>query len=154
VSSDLGATWTVFQPRYHGQPVYLLDQSVSIADGYTLLAQIYPGQNGTTRLYLRSTDGGATWIPLPALPGNLVMTTVASTPSGVLYSETWSVDVATATLGIYRLAPGTRAWVLVGALPESGVDLVVSWDAQGNPLALWSSSGSSPQSTGLATHAT
>jgi hypothetical protein len=151
-SSDRGAAWTIFQPYYHGQHVYLLDQFVSIADGQTLLGQLYPGQSGTTHRYLRSSDGGATWRPLPPLPGDLLILTAASTPTGITYVETWNFGIATATPAVYRLASGSRSWILVGALPESGLPLIISWDTKGHPLALWSSSGSFETTTGLAIH--
>jgi hypothetical protein len=159
-SSDLGTTWTLFQPTYRGQPVSPLDQPVSIADGQTLLGRVYPGQNGATWRYLRSADGGATWTPLPEPPGDLAMSAVATTPNGIAYSEMGSTsDISTSTPGVYRLAPGAGAWVLVGALPDnvpwSGIPLVISWDGQDHPLALWTvvSASSSVVDAGLATHA-
>jgi hypothetical protein len=154
VSTDLGATWTIFRSRYHGQPVYLFDQFTSLANGQTLIAQVYSGQNDDARMYLHSGDGGATWTPLQSPPGGLVIASLASTPGGIMYAETWSFGGATAPSAVYRLAPGAKAWILVGALPNSGLPLVVSWDAQGNPLALWSGTGNpSSQPAGLVTHA-
>jgi hypothetical protein len=158
-STNLGTTWTLFQPTYRGQPVSPLDQPVSIADGQTLLGRVYPGQNGATWRYLRSEDGGATWTPLPEPPGDLAMSAVAATPSGIVYSEMGSTgDIGTSMPGVYRLAPGAGAWVLVGALPDntlwSGIPLVISWDGQDHPLALWTvdSTSSSVVDAGLATH--
>jgi hypothetical protein len=158
-STDLGTTWTLFQPTYRGQPVSPLDQPVSIADGRTLLGRVYPGQNGATWTYLRSADGGATWTPLPEPPGDLAMSAVAATPSGIVYSEMGSTsDISTSTPGVYRLAPGAQTWVVVGALPPnipwSGIPLVISWDGQDHPLALWTvdSTSSSVVDAGLATH--
>jgi hypothetical protein len=84
---------------------------------------------------------------------------LVSTPSGAYYAELTSpTGDATAVPGVYRLAPGTSTWVLVGALPlKSGGPLAVSWDAQGQPLALWSIALtlSTPTSSlaGLVTHA-
>ena len=154
VSADLGATWVDFRPRYHGQPVYLLDQSVNLADGQTLIGQVYPGPDDGTRVYLRSDDGGATWSPLPSPPGGVVIGSLASTPGGIMYIETWGYGGATALSAVYRLMPGAKAWVFIGALPNSGLPLAVSWDAQGSPLALWSGAGnpSPSQFGGLATH--
>lgn len=79
---------------------------------------------------------------------------LASTPGGIMYVETWSFGGATAPPAVYRLMLGTKAWAFVGALPNSGFPIVASWDAQGNPLALWSSADTPPPSpfTGLATH--
>jgi hypothetical protein len=156
VSTDLGATWSIFQPRDHGDTVFLLDQGVSIADGRTLIGQLFTNGN-ETRTYVQSSDGGGTWTPLPSPPGNLVIGMLASTPGGIIYAELVSFGgPATATEGVYRLAPGTASWTLVGALPDSGRALIVSWDELGNPLALWSGAGNaSDQATtaGLAAHA-
>jgi hypothetical protein len=156
VSADLGTTWMVFRPRYHGQPVSLLDQFVSLADGQTLIGQVFPGPDDATRVYLRSDDGGTTWTPLPPVPTGLVISSLASTPGGIMYVETWSFGGATAPSAVYRLAPGAQAWVLIGALPNSGYPVVVSWDVQDNPLALWTSTGNAPSPetlvAGLATH--
>jgi hypothetical protein len=140
VSADLGATWSNFQPRYQGQTVYLLDQQVSVADGYTLIGQVVSSQDANTSVYVTSSDGGARWTPMPLPPGDLVITALVSTPSGISYAETWSFgSVATAPPAVYRLSPGASTWVLVGALPGSGFPLAVSWAAQGGyPLALWS----------------
>jgi hypothetical protein len=153
VSADLGATWTIFRPRYHGQPVYLLDQSVSLADGHALIGQVYPGPDDDTRVYLRSDDGATTWAPLPSLPRGLVISSLASTPGMIIYAETWGFGGATAQPAVYRLMPGAKAWILVGALPNSGLPLAVSWDAQGSPLALWSIASNPPSPpAGLTTH--
>ena len=158
VSADLGATWSVFQPRYQRKTVYLLDQLVSVADGYTLIGQVVSSQDANTRIYVTSSDGGATWTPMPSPPGDLVFTTLVSTPSGIYYAETWSYgEGATTPPAIYRLTPGASTWALVGALPNSGAPIAVSWDEQGDPLALWSVgnilSAQSIITAGLFTHA-
>jgi hypothetical protein len=156
LSADLGVTWSLFQPLYRGRPVYLFDQDASIADGRTLIGEVFASVDENTRFYVRSSDGGATWALLPSLPGNLIILSLASTPSGILYGEMWHPD-ATATPGVYRLAPRAGDWSLVGARPNGGYQqLVVSWDDQGAPVALWSGA-SVPQSAqiiapGLATH--
>jgi hypothetical protein len=156
-SADLGGSWSVFQPQYRGRAVSLLDQSVHIADGRTLVGQVFLGVDENTRLYVSSSDGGATWAPLPSPPGGLVIAALASTPSGALYAETWSLGADAAPPGVYRLTPGASGWRLIGALPNSGSQLAVSWDDQGAPLALWSGA-SAPQSAqtitaGIASHA-
>jgi hypothetical protein len=146
VSTDQGSTWSVFQPLYQGKQVQLVDQGVSLADGHTLLGEVVSGQNLTTGRYVTSSDGGATWTPLASPPGNLLImggfliTGLVSTPSGTYYAEMASPNgEATAVSGVYRLAPGTATWVLVGALPLTrGGPLAISWDEQGRPLALWS----------------
>ena len=164
VSTDQGATWSVFQPQYQGKKVQLVDQGVSFADGHTLMGEVVSGQNPNTGRYVTSTDGGATWTPMAAPPGDLVIaggflvTGLVSTPRGTYYAEMTSPNgEATAVPGVYRLAPGTSTWVLVGALPlTSGGPLAVSWDEEGHPLALWSIAQppSSPPSSlaGLVTH--
>ena len=163
VSTDQGATWSVFQPQYQGKKVQLVDQGVSFADGHTLLGEVVSGQNPNTGRYVTSTDGGATWTPI-APPGDLLITGgflttgLVSTPSGTYYAEmTRPKGEATAVPGVYRLAPGTSTWVLVGALPlTSGGPIAVSWDEQGQTLALWSIAQppSNPPSSlaGLVTH--
>ena len=142
VSTNQGATWSVFQPQYQGNPVELVDQGVSLADGHTLLGDVVTGQDATTGGYVTSTDGGATWRPLAAPPGDLRIMGLVSTPSGTYYAEMTSANgEATAVTGVYRLTPGTSTWVLVGTLPlpsGSAGPLAVSWDEQGQPLALWS----------------
>jgi hypothetical protein len=140
VSTDQGATWSVFQPQYQGKKVQLVDQGVSLADGHTLMGEVVSGQDANTGSYVTSTDGGATWTPIAAPPGFLLIRGLASTPSGAYYAAMTSpTGSATAVPGVYRLAPGTSTWVLVGALPlNPGGPLAVSWDEQGQPLALWS----------------
>lgn len=158
VSTDQGATWSVFQPQYQGKKVQLVDQGVSLADGHTLLGEVVSGQDANSGRYVTSTDGGATWTPLAAAPGFLLIRGLVSTPSGTYYAEmTSSNGDVTAVSGVYRLAPRTSAWVLVGDLPlPSGVPITVSWDEQGQPLALWSIAltRSTPTSSlvGLITH--
>jgi hypothetical protein len=121
-----GGVWSVFQPQYQGHAVSLLDQGVSIADGYTLIGQSFLSGDESSRIYLRSTDGGATWTPLPFPPGGLIIATLASSPSGIFYAETERLGVATAPQGIYRLTPGGSAWSQVGVMPSSGLIPVVS----------------------------
>jgi hypothetical protein len=158
VSADQGATWSVFQPQYQGKHVQLVDQGVSLANGHTLIGEVVPGQNPNTVSYVTSTDLGATWTPIAAAPGSLLIMRLVSTPSGAYYAEMAGSDgFATAAPGVYRLAPGKSTWALVGALPlTSGGPLAVSWDEEGNPLALWSVAvtPSTPTSSlaGLVTH--
>ncbi len=116
-----------------------LAESVSIADGRTLIGQVLPTHDAVFRIYVTSTDGGATWRPIPSPPGYLVIGTLASTPSGFFYAETASLgDGSTAIPGVYRLTPGASTWELRGALPNEGLSFAVSWDVRGNPVALWS----------------
>jgi hypothetical protein len=146
MSTNQGATWSVFQPQYQGKRVRLLDQGVSLADGHTVLGEVMSGEDPTTGSYVTSPDGGATWTPLAAPPGGLVMrrgyltTGLVSTPSGVYYAVlTRSTADATAAPGVYRLTPGASTWALVGTLPRTlGGLLAVSWNEAGQPLALWS----------------
>lgn len=92
VSADLGATWPVFQPRYQGKKVNLVDLGVSVGDGSTLVGEVVSGQNANTGLYVTSTDGGAMWTPTAAAPGDLLIMGLASTPSGTFYAEMTSPD--------------------------------------------------------------
>ncbi len=97
VSTDQGATWSVFQPQYQGKKVQLVDQGVSLADGHTLMGEVVSGQNPNTGRYVTSTDGGATWTPIAAAPGDLVIaggflvTGLVSTPRGTYYAEMTSL---------------------------------------------------------------
>jgi hypothetical protein len=168
VSVDQGATWSVFQPQYQGKRVQLLEQGVSLANGHTLIGEVVSSEDPTTGSYVTSADGGATWTPLATPPGGLVIrggyltTGLVSTPNGAYFAELTSPNAyATAVPGIYRLAPDASTWALVGALPlTSGGSLTVSWDEQGQPLALWSiawslaQTRSTPTSSlaGLVTH--
>jgi hypothetical protein len=162
VSADQGASWSAFQPQYQGKRVHLVDQGVSLADSHTLVGEVVSDEDPTTSSYVTSTDGGATWAPLVATPGSLVIVGLVSTPSGAYYAELTRPNAyVTAAPGVYRLAPGASTWVLVGALPLTSVGpLTVSWDEQGQPLALWSIAWSIAQTpstptsslTGLVTH--
>jgi hypothetical protein len=155
MSTDQGATWSVFTPQYQGKKVQLVDQAVSLVDGHTLLGEVVSGQDANTGSYVTSTDGGTTWTPLAATPGFLLIRGLVSTPSGTYYAELTSPNGdATAVLGVYRLAPGRSTWVLVGALPlASGGPLAVSWDERGHALALWSIAETpSTPLAGLVTH--
>jgi hypothetical protein len=158
VSTDRGRTWSLFQPHEQGKAVQLVDQGVSIA-GFTILGAVVLGQNANTGSYVTSTDGGATWTPIASPPGDLLITGLVSTPSGTFYAELTSPNgYDTALPGVYRLTPGASTWVPVGALPIAAGGLIaVSWDAQGQPLALWSVAETTPTPgitpAGLITHA-
>jgi hypothetical protein len=138
-STDLGISWSRITPTYGGNNVGVV---ALVPASTTLLgfdARAFAGPN----IYpiLRSTNGGATWQPLPNAPGSLQADTDAPavTPDGTIYvtfcCASGGSDAAT---GIYRLSPGGTTWTLVSPVAPVQVRLVaVSWDTRGHPSKVW-----------------
>lgn len=139
-SRDKGASWSPFEPMFQGQPVFLLTTG---ADGRTLLGQTVHYDAPYSRIYRRSTDGGATWSALAPKPVELAARPIFEAPDGSIYAE-FDKDAAdpaitqspSATVGIYALAPGAAAWRYVSPLPAGGW-FIIAWDEGGHPSALW-----------------
>lgn len=138
-STDLGISWSRITPTYGGNNVGVV---ALVPASSTLLgfdARAFAGPN----IYpiLRSTDGGATWQPLPNAPGGLHANTDAPavTPDGTIYVTFCCADPeSTAVSGSYRLTPGSAQWALMAYVAPAQVRLAaVSWDAQGRPTRLW-----------------
>lgn len=135
-TADLGTSWSRLTPTYQGNNVRPL---VLVPGGSTLIgfdARAFEGPN--TYPTLRSTDGGASWQPLPGGPAGLQADTDAPsvTPDGTLF-VTFCCG-APGVSGIYRLAPGASAWALVSPVVPAQIHFIaVSWNAQGHPVTLW-----------------
>ena len=125
-TQDGGISWTLFEPFYHGQPLNLLATG---SDGKTLLGT---GQG----IVVRSLDGGRTFQSLPVFPGKLTATEMLESPGGTVLALLFS-DEPQAPPGVYALAPGSTAWRFLCAFPSGNNTLVLSWDQEGRPTALW-----------------
>jgi photosystem II stability/assembly factor-like uncharacterized protein len=104
-SSDRGATWTAAPPleffSFPGTPNFRFDPAQP--DTAYLFFSVYPSQPAP--LY-RTTDGGASWAPLPAAPG---VRDVAATPQGLLF--------AAGDAGIARSSDRGETWAPPLPLP-------------------------------------
>jgi hypothetical protein len=135
-----GASWSVVAPSFAGHPVVLL-----AADEYsrTLFGRVLlnAAESVGDWVYVRSTDEGATWRALPAVPAGLAPFNLLAAPDDTLYGELYELDGAAggaALLGIHRLAPGSKSWTYVAPYPDdAGGPLHVAWDEHGHPVALW-----------------
>ena len=136
-STNLGASWTHLTPIYNGNNVQVeaFAPGGSTFLGYDVRA--FSGPN--TYPMVRSTDGGATWEPLPGFAAGMQAATDALiAPDGTVYVDVFSDRSSQQQSGIYRLTPGTGSWALVSPVVPANLHLVmVSWDASGHPAALW-----------------
>ncbi len=151
-SRDDGASWSPFNPKFQGQPVFLLRGTG--ADGKTLLGAIAPDETDpTNRVYLRSTDGGATWSALPPHPEGLLGSLMWATPDGATYAafDQRFSGTGQTLYGIYKATPGAAGWGYVASEPPGGL-LAVAWDAAGHPAALWGRVDAQDVTSGLERH--
>jgi hypothetical protein len=137
-SGDLGQSWSPFTPTYHGAAIALVD-SVTSGDEISLFgAATFDATPYAT--YLRSTDGGASWTPLPSFPGHYAALRLIQAPDGTLYAAIWNCCGTPEHVpqGVYRLPAGAATWTYIAAFPaDSGGLLDLAADADGHPLALW-----------------
>jgi hypothetical protein len=160
-SADFGMSWTLLALSDAGLPVRLLPSQTS-PQGATLFGQVYLNATTSGRLYVQSTDGGASWQALPAFPGVQMAEGIVQTPDGTIYAALAHLagDSATskAAPGIYRLRPGDSRWAFAAALPANPAapagPLCVAWDKHGVPVALWGAGAAvgSEAVTGLEYH--
>jgi hypothetical protein len=156
-SSDLGRSWSPFTPTYHAAAIALVDTATS-GDEVSLYAETaFDATSSTT--YLRSTDGGVTWAPLPPFPRHYAALRLAQAPDGTVYAAIWNCCASPENVpqGVYRLPAGAATWTYMATFPgDSGGVLDLATDADGHALALWG--GAHTPSTdqvqpGLETHA-
>ncbi len=133
-STDLGASWSKVTPSYQGHAV----DPTALTPGAPLLGYDARAENGPN-IYpvYRSTDGGATWQPLPSFPsGAQAAMDATEVPDGTVYVTCFGSD--TAQSGIYKLIPGASNWTLVSTLAQGALRLqTVTWDAGGDPIDVW-----------------
>ncbi|HLV98855.1 MAG TPA: hypothetical protein VKT82_09285 [Ktedonobacterales bacterium] len=151
-SHNDGASWQPFNPKYQGQPVDLIATG---GDGRTLLGQVVRAAPPGSRIYLRSTDGGATWQKLASRNDLLIADSIYTAPDGSLYAVFLQdpyivpgVQGSQAAQGVYALASGGSAWRYVVQAPQAG-SLVMAWDTAGHPVALWGLINPNDPSAGL-----
>lgn len=136
-STNLGASWTHLTPIYNGNNVGVeaFAPGGSTFLGYDVRA--FSGPN--TYPMVRSTDGGATWEPLPGFAaGTQAATDALIAPDGTVYVDVFSDGSSQQQNGIYRLSPEATQWSLVSPVVPANLHLVmVSWDASGHPGSLW-----------------
>jgi hypothetical protein len=156
-SSDLGRSWSPFLPTYHGATIQLLEGATS-GDGVSLFGAL-PFDATSSATYLRSTDGGVSWVPLPAMPGHYGAFDLTQAPDGALYAAIWNCCGSSENVpqGIYRMPAGAAQWTYAAVFPgASGGPLDLATDADGHPLALWGGAHSPSADRvqpGLETHA-
>jgi Putative zinc-finger/BNR/Asp-box repeat len=148
-SVDRGAHWSLIPMTYQSNTVDLV---ASGADGTTLLGM------SPTEALIRSTNGGATWSPLPPLPaamigfigelqsaqGMISVEPIIEAPDGSIYVmldfRGPGTGTGSAGYGIYELAPGARNWRYFA--PSSGGDLqIFLWNSSGHLAAIWGKRG-------------
>lgn len=138
-SHDGGASWSPYAPTFQGRRVNLISQS---ADGRTLFGSYFQDPAQAAEEYVYSSDGGATWRQLTPFPAPSIASDIFATPDGtdyaVLDTDPEALD-GTIEAGVYRLSPGARGWSFIAPPVDNGSGpVVVSWNAAGHPLALWS----------------
>ncbi len=139
---DGGASWSRFRAAYRGlpiEPVGLVDPLLSAGHAIVFGVAFNPSAHTfeESRILLRSPDDGATWVRLPWPAGHLVVDVhrLWELPDGQIYTALFPfVNANFLPPGVYRLAPGSGAWVFVA--PVGGM-MAVSRDAQGHARALW-----------------
>ena len=138
-SSDDGVSWSSYLPTFQGHPVNLLWAD---PDGRTLFGGYFDDPGEAAGKYVYSIDGGASWRPLTSLPRHSIASSIFSTPNGTFYAvldTNPESPPGTILPGVYRLAPDTSTWTFVAPqIADGSGPVVVSWDATGHPLALWS----------------
>ncbi|WIG60777.1 MAG: hypothetical protein OJF49_003525 [Ktedonobacterales bacterium] len=155
---DGGATWTRLAADVDGNSLGLADGQ---RNGAAVFAAYSPTPDGSEVRYARSTDGGATWAALPPVPKGMDAGDLVQAPDGDVYAAFWTSvpdTDAEVEVGIYALQANDYAWRLAAPRPKGGGGpLVVSWDAQGRPAALWTNAvftepPSAPLGLGLVRH--
>ncbi len=136
-TTDDGRAWTTFAPAYQGQPLALMGVGTGAGEpNGTLFARFIIGNPG---LFLASSDGGATWRPLP--PIGIVVTglnagQIEAAPDGSFYAALAYPEASDpADAGVYRLTPDATAWTRVASDPSG--QLVMSYGDQGTAMGLW-----------------
>lgn len=136
-STSLGVSWTHLTPVYNGNNVAIEAFAPGIGAflGYDVRA--FSGPNTYPMVW--STDGGATWRPLPGFSAGMQAATDAlMAADGTIYVNLLGDAPSQQQPGMYKLAPGARQWTLVMPSPSVTIYIVmVSWDASGYPVALW-----------------
>jgi len=156
LSRDLGSVWSPFAPTFRGHVVYLLQDQVS-ADGATLFGMILAGGGWddplAARTYVRSSDDGASWEPLPAPPGHLLIFRLYDPPDRRIYADLDDgVEPRSLPPGVYALAAGAAAWTFVAPQPGGGQGwLAIARDEGGHATALWAGANP-PLQPGLEYH--
>lgn len=138
-SSDGGSSWSVYAPTFQGHPIALLFQN---DDGRTLFGGYFDDPAQAAHEYVYSSDGGVTWRQLPPLPPRSIASDMFATPDGTDYATLdTNPEAPTGSIqpGVYRLSPHASAWTFVAPPVDDGSGpVVVSWNAAGHPLLLWS----------------
>jgi hypothetical protein len=134
-TTDFGLLWNKATPSYNGNAVALMAMAPEAA--MLGIDARWPNPTPNTYQLLRSTDGGATWQPLPNLSSGLQINAgVLETPDGTIYLT--AIGQSIGETGIYKLRPGASQWMLVSPVPPGELHLIaLSWDASGHPTSLW-----------------
>jgi hypothetical protein len=132
-----GRAWTTFAPTYLDQPLAL--RGVGTGAGEPNGVLFASPVTGAPFEFLVSSDGGATWQPLPPFGvdvNGLDVGQIEAAPEGSFYAALAYPDASGATAaGIYLLAPGKSAWTRVATFAAG--QLVMSYGDQGTAMGFW-----------------
>jgi len=151
-----GASWSRLTPTYRGDAVALLP-SAGNRTLYGHVLDFSAAAQATGGTYVRALAGDSSWNPLPAPPGNLVISYIWELPDGRIYATLDPFASTSVVLsGLYTLAVGAASWAFIASYPAGGPQsLAFSWDDGGHALALWGAANSflPNRLTGLEYHA-
>jgi hypothetical protein len=91
-------------------------------DDASLFGQSFTVVDESSRVYVGSTDGGMTWLPLSPPPPNMLLPTIVASPDGMLIAATQAGfgGPSPPPNGIYWLSPGAATWQFRAAWPVAG----------------------------------
>jgi hypothetical protein len=134
-TSDGGSTWTHIQSTYGADGVGI----VSAGNGYVPLIGLRNISQGDPAPLLLSTNGGATWTALSALPANAHISQwlALRAPDGSIFMQ-FQTGPTDQTQTIYDLPAGASSWTPIVLVDNNKMTLAaLSWDSSGHPTALW-----------------
>jgi len=138
---DGGRTWAHAASTFGGVGITIVATAPHGAPLLAFKSVLSGAPVGPPGPLLRSTDGGATWAALPALPpGDLVHgLPTFEAPDGSIFLQV-PTDASLTAYSVYALRPGAAAWTPVVTMDEANqlfALAAIAWDAAGHPTTLW-----------------